>query len=110
MDLPQAERLRKRRLDGARSVRLAGRARALGDPTRLMVAAALGHAAELCVCDLSWVAERPTNLVSHHLKVLRKEGLVQSRRDGKLVLYRLTEDGRSLLAALFTERARTTAG
>ena len=83
MDLPQAERLRRSRLGVDRSVRLAGKARALGDPTRLMLAAALDDAGELCVCDLSWIAERPTSLVSHHLRVLRGEGLVRSRRDGK---------------------------
>ena len=42
---------------------------------RLMLAAALGEAGELCVCDLSWIAERPENLVSHHLRALRSAGL-----------------------------------
>ena len=86
-------------------MRLAGKARALGDPTRLMLAAALGEAGELCVCDLSWIGERSTTLVSHHLRVLRGEGLVRSRRDGKLVMYRLTEEGARLLAAFLAEGA-----
>ena len=105
MDLRHAERLRRRRLGEARANRLAGKARALGDPTRLMLAAALDEAGELCVCDLSWIAERSTNLVSHHLRVLRGDGLVRSRRDGKLVMYRLTEEGRRLLAAFVAEEA-----
>jgi DNA-binding transcriptional ArsR family regulator len=38
--------------------------------------------------------------VSHHLRTLRSEGLVRSRREGKLVMYSLTEEGRSLLNAV----------
>ena len=52
---------------------------------------------ELCVCDLAWVSERAENLVSHHLRALRAAGLVSGRRDGKMVMYSLTEAGRSLL-------------
>lgn len=105
MDLPRAEQLRRGRLGDGLATRLAGKARALGDPTRLMLAAALDEAGELCVCDLSWIAERPTSLVSHHLRVLRGEGLVRSRRDGKLVMYQLTGEGRRLLIAFLAEEA-----
>ncbi len=100
LDLPQAEALRRRRLGTSEAARLAGRARGLGDPTRLMLAAALAGADELCVCDLSWISERAANLVSHHLRVLRSAGLVSSRRDGKLVIYRLTTEGRALVDAV----------
>jgi len=106
LDLPQAEALRQRRLDAEAAGRLAGRARALADPTRLMLAAALRDADELCVCDLSWISERAENLVSHHLKTLRSEGLVRSRRDGKMVMYALTDEGRSLLRAVVPDLAR----
>lgn len=41
--------------------------------------------------------ERSENLVSHHLRQLRTAGLVRSRRDGKMVMYQLTERGRELL-------------
>jgi DNA-binding transcriptional ArsR family regulator len=60
----------------------------------------LGAGDELCVCDLAWIVERAENLVSHHLRALRAAGLVDSRRDGKMVLYRLTDRGRLLLSAL----------
>ena len=83
----------------------ADRARALSDPTRLTLATALREGGELCVCDLSWIAERKQALVSHHLRTLRSEGLVSSRRDGKLVMYSLTEAGRSLLSAVLGEEA-----
>lgn len=100
LDLPQAETLRLRRLGAPDAARLAGRARGLADPTRLTLAAALLDAEELCVCDLSWISERAANLVSHHLRVLRTEGLASSRRDGKLVIYSLTPEGRALVGAV----------
>ena len=100
LDLPKAERLRAERLTPAEASRLAERAKALGDPTRLTLAAALAETDELCVCDLSWVAERAENLVSHHLRALRSAGIVVSRRDGKMVMYSLTPEGRALLSVL----------
>ncbi len=78
--------------------------RTLSDPTRLMLAAALGEGGELCVCDLAWISGRAQNLVSHHLRLLRYHGLVRSRRDGKLVMYSLTEMGCSLLAAVLSQK------
>lgn len=100
LDLSQAEALRRHRLATSDATRLAGRARGLADPTRLMLATALLGADELCVCDLSWISERAPNLVSHHLRVLRTAGLVSSRREGKLVIYSLTADGRALVRAV----------
>lgn len=100
LDLAQAEELRSRRLSLAEAEGFAARAQALADPTRLMLAAALAESAELCVCDLSWISERSENLVSHHLRSLRAQGLACSRRDGKMVLYSLTDRGRELLAAV----------
>lgn len=99
LDLEKAEALRSGRLSASAAVRVAGQAKALADPTRLTLAAALADGGELCVCDLAWVVERAENLVSHHLRLLRSEGLVTSRRDGKMVMYALTERGRELLAA-----------
>jgi len=108
LDLAKAERLRLERLDGRLAVRLANQAKALSDPTRLIVAAALAATDELCVCDLAWVTERAENLVSHHVRTLRSLGLAASRRDGKMVLYKLTETGRALLTAVLVD-AETTA-
>src|SRR5712691_2432937 len=97
LDLPKAEGLRQRRLDPAEAEQAAGRARALADPTRLTLAAALSEAGELCVCDLAWISERSQKLVSHHVRALREEGLASSRREGKMVLYSLTEQGKVFL-------------
>jgi len=100
LDLPKAERLRAARLDPEVSAGIAERAKSLADPTRLMLAVALADGGELCVCDLAWVAERSENLVSHHLRVLRAAGLVRSRRDGKMVMYAVTQAGRALIDAM----------
>lgn len=107
LDLPRAEALRSRRLspEGARFV--AASAQALGDPTRLQIAALLRDGGELCVCDLAWLIGRATNLVSHHLKILRAGGLISPRRDGKLVLYALTPRGRVLVEALMETHEMT---
>jgi DNA-binding transcriptional ArsR family regulator len=104
VDAPRAEAIRRALLDGEAAARAAERARALSDPTRLVLAAALREGGELCVCDLAWISSRAQNLVSHHLRTLRSHGLVSSRRDGKLVMYELTGEGLSLLSAVIGER------
>ena len=102
LDLEKAEALRTSLLAGDELADAAARARALADPTRLTLAAALGGTDELCVCDLAWIAGRPLNLVSHHLRALRGAGLAQSRREHKIVYYALTSEGRDLLSAITT--------
>lgn len=100
LDLEMAERIRGflKPPDQLRSA--AERAHALADATRLLVASALSQADELCVCDLAWVCGRSQNLISHHLRALRHAGLVTSRRDKKMVMYALTENGSGLLSAV----------
>ena len=70
-----------------------------------MLAAALREADELCVCDLAWIAERSQTLVSHHVRALRNLGIVRSRREGKMVMYSLTKEGRSVLASVLPATA-----
>src|SRR5215203_2749018 len=106
IDAPRAEAIRETLLLEEAAQEAADRARALSDPTRLTLAAALREGEELCVCDLSWIAGRSQNLVSHHLRTLRSLGMVRSRRDGKLVMYSLTGEGRSLLSAVLGEASR----
>jgi ArsR family transcriptional regulator, lead/cadmium/zinc/bismuth-responsive transcriptional repressor len=80
--------------------------KALGDPTRLAVAVALRDGERACVCDLAWIVARDEKLVSHHVRQLKTAGLARSDRDGKMVMYELTERGRALLAAVALEGAR----
>jgi DNA-binding transcriptional ArsR family regulator len=106
IDERHGERLRAQRPAIDVAERLAGGYRALGEPTRLSLALALRDGCELCVCDLSWVVERAQNLVSHHMKVLKSEGIVRSRKDGKMTMYSLTEKGQTLLGGVADEVGR----
>ena len=100
LDLPHAERIRAALPTPQRVEPAATAARALGDPTRLTIATALAAGDELCVCDMAWVVGLAQNLVSHHLRQLKIAGMVSARRNGKLVMYRLTDRGRHLTAAV----------
>jgi ArsR family transcriptional regulator, lead/cadmium/zinc/bismuth-responsive transcriptional repressor len=104
LDLPKAERVRKSLPPVGDLELLAAGAKALGDPTRLAVALALEAGETACVCDLAWVVGRDERLVSHHVRLLRSAGLARSERDGKMVMYELTERGRALLAAVAAQR------
>ena len=98
LDLPRAEAIRAG-LDHELAQTAAVRAKALADPTRLLIALALRDGGELCVCDLAWIAARAENLVGHHLRQLRNAGLARSRREGKIVFYSLTPTGTALIDA-----------
>jgi DNA-binding transcriptional ArsR family regulator len=100
LDLPKAEEARRSLPSAGTLEAWAGAARALGDPTRLAVAAALGSCGTACVCDLAWTVGRDEKLVSHHARALRTAGLATATRDGKMVMYDLTERGHALLAAV----------
>jgi DNA-binding transcriptional ArsR family regulator len=105
LDLPRAEGLRRARPAAVDLSIAAEAAKALADPTRLAAAVALRDGGELCVCDLAWVCERSDKVISHHVRQLRAAGLVRSRRDGKMVMYELTETGAALLAAVLAVAA-----
>jgi ArsR family transcriptional regulator, lead/cadmium/zinc/bismuth-responsive transcriptional repressor len=106
IDAPRAEAIRERLLAEGTALEAAQRAKALSDPTRLTLAQALHEeGGQLCVCDLSWIVGRSPNLVSHHLGVLRSGRLVRSRKDGKMVMYSLTQAGVWLLCAMVGETA-----
>jgi ArsR family transcriptional regulator, arsenate/arsenite/antimonite-responsive transcriptional repressor len=79
--------------------------KAAGDPSRLRLLALLAHG-ELCVCHLVDALEAPQPFVSRHLGVLRRAGLVWTRRDGPWVHYVLSDAAQRWLApALATWRA-----
>jgi DNA-binding transcriptional ArsR family regulator len=107
LDLPHAELIRATVPDSTTVRAAADAARGLADATRLSIAAALAAGDELCVCDMAWVVGLSQGLVSHHLRQLKNASLVSSRRQGKLVMYRLTEHGRQLTAAVLTSVGAT---
>lgn len=61
---------------------------ALSDPTRLRILALLGDA-EVCVCNIHDSLDIPQPTASRHLAYLRRAGLVEGRRDGLWVHYRV---------------------
>ncbi|WP_280771331.1 ArsR/SmtB family transcription factor [Salipaludibacillus daqingensis] len=63
----------------------------LADPTRLKIAYALTLERELCVCDVANVIGSSTATASHHLRTLKKQGLAQYRKEGKLAFYHLDD-------------------
>lgn len=66
--------------------------KALADETRLRILALLLEG-ELCVCDLMAILDLPQSTVSRHLAYLRNAGLVEDRRQGVWMFYRLVDDG-----------------
>ncbi len=106
LDAPRAEDIRRGLLEEGVAQRASERAKALSDPTRLTLAAALREGGELCVCDLAWISGRSQGLVSHHLRLLKNHGLVRSRRDGKLVMYALTEEVLPLLTTVIGDSGK----
>lgn len=62
--------------------------KALGDPVRLRLLSLITSAdGEVCVCDLNAAFDLTQPTISHHLKVLREAGLVDSQRRGTWVYY-----------------------
>jgi ArsR family transcriptional regulator, arsenate/arsenite/antimonite-responsive transcriptional repressor len=59
---------------------LAPMLKVLADETRLRIFSLL-TSGELCVCEIVDVLDAPQSLVSNHLRVLRRAGLVRARRD-----------------------------
>ncbi len=62
--------------------------RAFSDSTRLRILHLLLNG-ELCVCDIVRVLEMSQPKISRHLAYLRKSGLVQARKDGLWMHYKL---------------------
>jgi ArsR family transcriptional regulator, arsenate/arsenite/antimonite-responsive transcriptional repressor len=74
------------------AVEVADRFHALADPTRVAIVNRLSGADELCVCDLTAAFDLSQPTVSHHLKILREAGLVESSRRGTWAYYRLVPE------------------
>lgn len=75
--------------------------KALGDETRLRIITLLSSHRELCVCDIMAVLDLPQSTVSRHLSYLRNAGLVDDRRQGVWMYYRINLTTTEHAAALF---------
>jgi ArsR family transcriptional regulator, arsenate/arsenite/antimonite-responsive transcriptional repressor len=78
-------------LSAEAAAELAAMLKALSDPVRLRLFSVVASRAggEACVCDISAGIEVSQPTVSHHLKVLRTAGLLDSERRGSWVYYRV---------------------
>jgi len=76
--------------------------KALSDPTRLRVVALLLRR-PLCVCELMDILKMEQTRLSHQLRILRDAGLVEDRREGRWINYRVTDASRRSLERLLTE-------
>ena len=72
--------------------------KALRDPNRVKIVKILEHG-ELCVCEIQEVLGVSQPTVSKHLKTLEEAGLLNSRKEGLWVYYRLNEGSSSPYAA-----------
>jgi DNA-binding transcriptional ArsR family regulator len=73
--------------------------RALADPVRLSIVREL-RGGTRCACELARFADVSSPLLSHHLKVLRRAGLVTGERRGRWIDYTLDEQAFEALVAL----------
>ncbi|MFI1482832.1 ArsR/SmtB family transcription factor [Streptomyces sp. NPDC020747] len=95
-------------LDEETATGLAKVFKALGDPVRLrllsMIASRDGgeNGGEICVCDLTPAFDLSQPTISHHLKLLKQAGLIDSERRGTWVYYRLLPETTDKLAAVLT--------
>ena len=84
----------RRPMSSSQAAELARMFKAMGDPVRLrLLSLVASHdGGEACVCDLSGVFDLTGPTISHHLKVLREAGLVDSERRGLWAYYYVTPD------------------
>lgn len=100
LDLEVAEAIRADLPNGKATDAAANMSKAFSDPVRIQIGTALSHANELCGCDLSWILGRSQALVSHHLRLMKSSGAVDSRKVGRIVLYSFTPAGRAVFEVL----------
>ena len=82
---------------------LADQLKAIGDPTRLRMLDLLVQQAEpLCVCDVTPQFPQNQPTISHHLRLLREAGLIETEKRGIWAYYWATDAGRRCLAAVKT--------
>ncbi len=106
--------LHKDAYSNERLVALAAFMSAAGNETRLRILYVLWRARELCVCDLADIFEITQPAVSRHLRILREKALVEARRDGQTIFYRVCRETpfARMLLGLFSkdEEARISLG
>lgn len=85
--------------------------KAIADPARLrLLSLVLSHeGGEACVCDLTPYFDLSQPTISHHLKVLHENGLLDREKRGTWVFYKARPQAMAALGSLFTSGALDTA-
>ncbi|MDZ7882043.1 MAG: metalloregulator ArsR/SmtB family transcription factor [Mycobacterium sp.] len=98
-------------LDEAACAPLAQMFKALGDPVRLRLLSLIASSAggEACVCDISSTFDLSQPTISHHLKVLRSAGILDSERRGSWVYYRAIPEALQQLSTILQVEGGTPA-
>jgi ArsR family transcriptional regulator len=73
---------------------------ALGHPTRLAIVRELVGTNQVCACDFTSCCDVGQPTVSHHLRILRDAGVIESERRGTSIFYRLVPAAAERLKAL----------
>ncbi|HVT64385.1 MAG TPA: metalloregulator ArsR/SmtB family transcription factor [Mycobacteriales bacterium] len=84
-----------------------GLLKALAEPVRLRLMSLIAATDEACVCDLTTPFDLSQPTISHHLRVLREAGLVESERRGTWVWYRARREALDAVGNLFGDRLVT---
>ena len=96
-------------LEPAAARDLASLFKALADPTRVAILNRLAIGEECCVCDLTEVFDLSQPTISHHLRVLRDAGLIDSEPRGTWSYYRLRPEAIERLRDVFSVPALASA-
>jgi ArsR family transcriptional regulator, lead/cadmium/zinc/bismuth-responsive transcriptional repressor len=91
VDAARVRRARMGVIDAEDAARLSSLLALLGDPVRVRLLYALDLVEELCVGDLALALDITEDAASYGLRMLRTGGLVQTRKDGRVVYYRLAD-------------------
>ena len=93
-------------LSHADATTMSTKLKALSDPTRLRLFSIISSGEAMCACDLTEPLGVGQPTVSHHLKVLRQAGLVDSEKRGRWVYYRPVPERLDILSRALTGNTR----
>lgn len=65
--------------------------KSLADPTRLKIVFLLKNG-ELCACQILDAIDKSQSTVSHHLNMMKKEGILSTRKQGTWIYYKLANE------------------
>lgn len=95
---PCCESVEQPSLTKRQSLDLADQLKAIGDSTRLRILDLLVQQSEpICVCDITPFFDQLQPTISHHLRLLRGVGLIDTEKRGLWAYYWATHEGRNVL-------------